>query len=141
MKFQLKVLAFFFFIITITTIAGKSLRKNEHTKSRVHRTIRVGDLQKRNGRNKFVSFDSNRKFLTTLAKNSLIENYVDEVFSWLATVEKHDSAGKRGSFKQFLKLEMRWARTEYLFFWSQFNGLVFEFKFMLSVRVWLVLLK
>ena len=107
MKFQLKVMVFFCFIISITTTAGRSLRENENPMSRVHRTIRVGDLQKRDGRNKFVSFDSIQKFLITHAKNSPIENHVDDVFSWLATREKNDSAGKRSSFKQFLKLEMR----------------------------------
>ena len=96
MKFHLMTLTFFFFIISITTTAGRSFHKTKkRPQSKVIRTIRVGDLE--NSRSKFKISDSHE---------FLVRNQVDDVFSWLASVEHLDSAGKRGRFEQFLRFQM-----------------------------------
>ena len=98
MKFHLMTLTFFFFIISITTTAGRSFHKTKKRhQTRVIRTIRVGDLEKNDSRNKFM-ISASQKFL--------VRNQVDDVFSWLASAEQLDSKGKRGRFEQFLRFQM-----------------------------------
>ena len=89
---------FHFMIFTLFSIIvqanGMSLGKSEIV-AQFNQIIRVRNVDTEQfSRTKFVSLGS-QKFP--------VRNYVDDVFSWLTSVEKVNSAEKRGSFEQFLK--------------------------------------
>ena len=107
MKFHLMALTFFFFSITAT--AGRPMSRRNHkarTHPRVNRTMRVDDFEKNNYRNKFLSLVTNQ-LMTSDSHKFLVRNQVDDVISWLASVEQSDSAGKRGRFEEFLRFQMK----------------------------------
>jgi len=107
MKFHLMALTFLFFNIGIATTAGRSLRDHtKRTQSRVNRTIRVADLEKNNSRRKFLSLGPD-KFMVPDSQQFLVRNQVDDVFSWLASVEQLEPAGNRFRFEQFLRFQLK----------------------------------
>ena len=107
MRFHLITMILVFIITTISGRAiGKPLLGRPRKLSRVNRTIRIVG-------SKNTKRVSRKRFLILNSKNSLVRNYVDDVFSWLASVYRINYLGNRESFDQFLKFELRWTWIDF----------------------------